>query len=84
MRITTLHLPDELVARIAAAARLNGTSPHAFILAAINEKLERDERSADFDSVAEQRYARIVASGMTISWGDMRAHLEARMVDEPA
>jgi toxin ParE1/3/4 len=51
----------------------------AFILEAIAEKAEQAERRADFDAVAEARYARIVATGKTIPWQDMRAYLEARM-----
>jgi hypothetical protein len=34
---------------------------------------------ADFDAVAEDRYARIVASGKTIPWQEMRGYLEERL-----
>ena len=38
---------------------------------------------ADFDALAEARYARIVQSGMTLSWADTRACLEKRMAGQP-
>lgn len=79
MSTTTIRLPDDLKARIAAAAKDAGTTAHAFILEAIAEKAERAERGADFDAVAEARYARIAATGKTIPWQEMRGYLEARM-----
>lgn len=79
MSTTTIRLPDDLKARIAVAAKNAGTTAHGFILEAIAEKAEQTERRADFDAVAEARYAGIVASGKTIPWEEMRSHLEARV-----
>ncbi len=79
MTTTTIRLPEELKARVAAAAGRAGTTPHNFILEAIAEKTEQAERRADFDAVAEERYARIVESGKTIPWDEMRAYLEGRI-----
>lgn len=79
MSTTTIRLPDDLKARIAAAAKRAGTTPHGFILEAIAEKTEQAERRADFDTVAEGRYAGIVATGKTIPWQEMRGYLEARV-----
>lgn len=79
MPTTTIRLPDDLKARVAAAAKHAGTTAHAFILEAIAEKAEQAERRADFDAVAEARYAQIAATGKTIPWQDMRGYLEARM-----
>ena len=84
MPTTTIRLPDDLKARIAAAAKRAGTTAHAFILEAIAEKAEQAERRADFDAVAEARYAGIVASGKTIPWQEMRGYLEARMAGRAA
>lgn len=83
MSTTTIRLPDDLKARIAAAAKRSGTTTHGFILEAIAEKAEQEERRADFDAVAEARYANIAATGETISWEDMRAYLEQRL-ENPA
>ncbi|MBM3391917.1 MAG: CopG family transcriptional regulator [Betaproteobacteria bacterium] len=79
MSTTTIRLPEALKARIAAAAKRAGTTPHGFILEAIAEKTDQEERRADFDRVAEDRYARIVASGKTIPWEEMRSYLEDRL-----
>lgn len=84
MSTTTIRLPEELKARVAEAAKRSGTTTHSFILDAIAKKTEQDELRADFDTVAEDRYARIVASGKTISWQEMRGYLEDRLVGKKA
>lgn len=80
MSTTTIRLPEDMKARVAAAAKRSGTTTHGFILEAIAEKTEQDDRRADFDAIAEDRYARIVASGKTIPWQEMRRYLEDRLV----
>lgn len=75
---TTIRLPEELKARVVEAAKRSGTTSHGFILEAIAQKAERDERRADFDALAEQRLARLVASGKAVAWQEMRRYLEDR------
>ena len=82
MSTTTIRLPDELKARVAAAAKRSGTTTHSFILEAIAKKTEQDDLRADFDAVAEERYTNIVATGKAISWQEMRGYLEDRLVDK--
>lgn len=84
MSTTTIRLPDDLKARVAVAAEQAGTTPHAFILQAIDEKTRQSEQRAEFDAVAENRYADIVATGKTIPWQEMRAYLQARMAGKAA
>jgi len=84
MSTTTIRLPDELKERVAQAAERAGTTPHNFILQAIAEKADAEEKQNAFLDEAERRYANIVASGKTISWTEMRAYLEASAADEPA
>ena len=76
---TTIRLPEELKARVAAAAERAGTTSHNFILEAIAEKADQEERRHEFNDVAERRYAEIVASGKTIPWSEMRRYLEDRI-----
>jgi len=83
MTTTTIRLPEDLKERVAAAAERAGTTAHNFIVSAIAEKAEQAERQAEFHGVAEQRYAAIVASGKTISWNEMRSHLEDRLTGKP-
>ena len=84
MSTTTIRLPEELKARIAAAAKRAGTTAHSFILEAIAEKAELEERRANFVQVAEERFARGVATGKTIPWNEMRGYLEDRLAGKPA
>ena len=79
MTTTTIRLPEELKARITAAAKSTGTTAHGFILEAIAEKATWHECRSEFESEAEERYTRIIASGKTISWQEMRLFLEARL-----
>lgn len=44
----------------------------------MHEDAEAAARRDDFDAVAERRFARIVESGMTILWCEMRGYLEGR------
>lgn len=79
MPTTTIRLTDDLKKRVASAAKRAGTTAHGFILEAIAEKVALEEQRVDFDAEAEERYSRIVASGKTIPWQEMRSYLEARI-----
>lgn len=79
MPTTTIRLPEDLKARVAAAARRSGKTTHAFILEAIAEKTKQEGLRSDFDAVAQERYAGIIASGKTISWMEMRGYLQDRV-----
>ena len=78
MSTTTIRLSDELKSRIARAAADAGTTAHAFILEAIAEKTEMMERRAGFHAQAEERMAKLAASGKAVAWDDMRRYLRAR------
>ena len=79
MSTTTIRLPKELKDKVARAAERAGKTPHGFILEAIAEKADLEERRAAFIETAEQRYARIAASGKTVPWSEMRQYLERRI-----
>ena len=84
MSTTTIRLPKDLKERLARAAERAGTTPHGFILEAIAEKTELEERRLEFLDTAEQRYADIVTSGKTVPWSEMRRHLERRLAGSRA
>jgi len=84
MSTTTIRLPQDLKARVVAAAKRAGTTAHGFILEAIAEKTDEEERRSDFHDVAEKRYSRIAASGKTIPWSEMRTYLENRIAGKKA
>jgi len=79
MPTTTIRLPKDLKDCVAHAAERAGTTSHAFILEAIVERVDEDERRNEFHDTADRRYAEIVTSGMTIPWSKMRAYLEKRL-----
>ena len=79
MSTTTIRLSEDLKARVALVAQRAGTTSHSFILEAIAEKAEREERRGDFNDTAQRRYAEIVASGKTVPWSEMRRYLEDRL-----
>ena len=79
MSTTTIRLPQDLNERVARAATRAGSTAHSFILEAIAEKTEQEERQEEFQGAAKQRYAAILASGKTVPWGEMRRYLERRI-----
>lgn len=84
MSTTTIRMPEELRARVAAAAEKAGTTAHNFILQAIAEKAQQQELYSEFNDQAERRYAAIIATGKTIPWSEMRTHLEQQLASEAA
>ncbi len=82
MSTTTIRLEDELKARVAIAAEIAGKTTHAFILDAISQTVEQTELDAQFDAIAERRWANIVATGKSVPWEVARAHLLARASGE--
>ena len=84
MPTTTIRLTADLKARVAAAAEGAGKTAHGFILEAIAEKVEREERRTELEQLAERRFADIVASGKAVPWDEMRVYLESRLAGKPA
>ena len=79
MSTTTIRLPQELKDKVARAAERAGKTPHGFIVEAIAEKTEFEERRAAFIETAEKRFAGIAASGKAVAWSEMRQYLERRI-----
>jgi predicted transcriptional regulator len=78
MSTTTIRLEDELKTRINAAAAQAGKTAHAFILDAIAQRVEQVEQDNAFQALADERWARIRATGQTVAWDDAKAYLAAR------
>ncbi|MDP3618052.1 MAG: CopG family transcriptional regulator [Rhodoferax sp.] len=83
MSTTTIRIEDDLKARVAAAAQRAGKTAHAFILEAISQTVEQVELDNAFNAVADQRWAKLQASGKTVPWDDAKAYLAARARSEP-
>ena len=84
MSTTTIRLPEELKTRVAEAAKQAGTTPHGFILEAIEEKAALAESRADFHALADQRYVQFLESGESVPWEDARSYLKARLAGSAA
>ena len=84
MSTTTIRIEEQLKERLAAAAQLSGKTPHAFILDAIAQTVEQVEIDAQFDRLAEERWARVLATGNTVPWEAAKAYLQARARGEKA
>jgi len=78
MSTTTIRIEDDLKARVAAAAERAGKTAHAFILDAIAQTVEQVELDDDFHRVADERWAKVLATGKTVPWNEAKAYLEAR------
>jgi predicted transcriptional regulator len=75
---TTIRLDDSLRTRVAEAAERAGKTPHAFILDAIADSVDKAELEEAFHRVADERWARVLSSGKTVPSADVRGYLEAR------
>ena len=84
MSTATIHLSEEMKARIVRLAEQAGTTSHAFMLDAIAAKVDELERYNEFHATAEERYADLVASGKTVPWNEMRTYLEQRLAGKAA
>lgn len=77
-------MEDALKARIAVAAERVGKSPHAFILDALSETVERIETDDELHRVADERWAALKRTGKSVAWSDAKAYLQARATGEKA
>lgn len=78
MSTTTIRIENDLKTRVAAAAERAGKTAHAFIVDAIAQTVEQAELDDAFHRIAEERWAKLLASGKTVAWVDAKAYLEAR------
>ena len=70
MTTTTIRIEDALKARVAAAAERAGKTAHAFIVDAIVRTVEQVEADEESHRIADQRWAKVLATGKTVSWTD--------------
>jgi predicted transcriptional regulator len=75
MSTTTIRLPDELKARLATAAERHGVTTHGFILEALADRAEQEERREDFHATAERRWEAFLETGLAVPWSEMRQYM---------
>lgn len=78
MATTAIRIDDELKTRVAAAAERTGKTAHAFILDAIAQTVEHVEQDDEFQRLADERWAGVLAKGKTVPWDEAKAYLVAR------
>jgi predicted transcriptional regulator len=78
MSTTTIRLPVELKSRIDKLASAAGKSSHAFMIDALAQAAESNEREREFDAEVNRRWAKFQRTGEYISLEDMRDYALAR------
>ena len=78
MATTTIRIDDSLKIRVSASAEQAGKTTHAFIMDAIASSVEQAEQNAAFENLADERWAKLRATGHTVAWDDAKAYLIAR------
>ncbi len=76
---TTLKLPDELKARIAAAADSKGKTPHAFMVEALEAETRRAELRRDFVNTALKAEQEVAECGLGYSSDEVHRYLRAKL-----
>jgi predicted transcriptional regulator len=79
MSTTSLKLPDELKQRAIAAAQMQGISPHAFMVQAIEQAANAAERRRLFVADALAAREQMNASGKGHDADEVHAYLKARV-----
>ncbi len=82
MSTTTIRIEDDLKARVTAAAEREGKTTHAFIVDAITQTVEQAELDDEFHRIADERWARVLATGKTVPWDEAREYVDARLRGE--
>lgn len=78
MPTTSLKLPDALKEKIATIAAEAEQTPHAYLVAAIAEKVARDEKRGEFLAAAARSDADFRRTGTAFSHEDVWRYLRAR------
>lgn len=80
----SLRVPPEVKRKVARLAEAQDTTSHAFMLEAIQDKVEADEARAAFHAEGRRRLARMKRSGLGIPADEVFAYLEQRALGKPA
>jgi predicted transcriptional regulator len=78
MATTTLKLTDQLKARIAALAEMEGKSPHAFMVDALEQQAERAERRRAYLAAGDEAAHEFDRTGIAYAFEDVERYIVAR------
>jgi predicted transcriptional regulator len=82
MSTTTIRLDDELKSRVSALAKEAGTTPHAFMLDAIERAVDEAEDDAEFHRRADESWAEYQRTGEYYDLEDIKVWLRARVAGQ--
>lgn len=72
---TSLKLPEDLKERIGKVAQGVAQTPHAYMVQAIAEKVERDEKRQDFLAAAERSREEFKRTGISFKHEDVMRYM---------
>ena len=72
---TTLKVPDELRARLAAQAEAEGKSAHAYMLDALKEKADRADRRREYLSAGAAALDEYERAGVAYAMEDVERYI---------
>jgi predicted transcriptional regulator len=78
MATTTLKLSDQLKARIAALAEMEGKSPHAFMVDALEQQAERAERRSAYLAAGDEAARDFDRTGIAYAFEDVERYIVDR------
>ena len=79
MSTTSLKLSDELKQRAVVAAEMQGVSPHAFMVQAIEQAATASERRAGFISEALAAREQLLSTGQGYAASEVHVYLKERV-----
>lgn len=74
---TTLKLPEDLKARIAAQAEAEGMTAHAYMLQALREKVERAHRRQAYLEAGSAAWEEYQSTGIAYAFEDVKEYVLA-------
>lgn len=80
----SLRVPPEVKKKVDKLAHALDTTAHAFMLAAIREKVEAEAARAGLHAEAKRRLARMKRTGLAIPADEVFDYLERRALGKPA
>jgi predicted transcriptional regulator len=72
---TTLKIPDDLRARLAAQAEAEGKSPHAYMLEALREKADRADRRREYLAAGAASMREYERTGIAYAMEDVEKYI---------
>lgn len=77
MSTTTIRLPEELKLRIEKLAAARGATVHGFMVEALAQAVEQQERQQSFDAEMQLRWQGMLRTGEYLTHEDLRAYAMA-------